>query len=153
MMVPVHDEDRSMNDLRFRWLGSTRTELSLCRLQDEVMINRSIQVFMLRIGPSSCEFQTYMDIPVRDDAQWLMKQQMGSYTAFLHGIIVSSVQVSGWWKYEMKWTMSKFAQQIYEYRLNAYMQKVLVDSPHILTLYRAINERNDEQSPQIDVST
>ena len=116
------------------------------------MINRSIQVFMLKIGPNSCEFQTYMDIPVRDDAQWLMKQQMGSYTAHLHGIIISSVQVFGWWKYEMKWTMSKFAQQTYEYRLNAYMQKVLVDSPHILSLYQAINERNDEESPQIDVS-
>jgi hypothetical protein len=146
------DEKPSFNEMCFRWLGSTQTELIVYRLNHKELISRPIKVFMIKLGPHGCEFQSYMNIPLRDDVEWLLKQQMGSYMAHLNGVIVSSEQAYGWWTYEMKWTLSGFAKQSFEYRLNAYMQTVLVNSPHILSLYRAISERNDGEFRHLDVS-
>ncbi|WP_373231301.1 hypothetical protein [Cohnella sp.] len=152
-MDTAQDSSLSSSDIRFRWMGSITSELSLCRLKDREITSRPAKVLMMKIGLRGCRFQTYMNIPVREDAEWLMKQQIGSYTALLNGIIVSSDQDAGWWTYEMRWKMSSFAQQTFEYRLNAYMQALLVNSPHIMTLYRSISQRNDGEFRRLDVST
>lgn len=139
--------------IKFRWMGSLRSELILCRLKDKEMTSSPAKVIMLKLGPRGCQFQTYINIPVREDAIWLMKHQIGSYLAHLNGIIVSSQQEAGWWTYEMRWNMSGFAQETFEFRLNAYMHALLVNSPHILTLYRSISGRNDGEFRRLDVST
>lgn len=151
-MNTAKDDNHFSNDIRFRWMGSIISELSLCRLKNNEITSRPAKVLMMKIGPRGCQFQTYMNIPVREDAEWLMKQQIGSYTAHLNGIIVGSDQDAGWWTYDMRWNMTGFAQQTFEYRLNAYMQTLLVNSPHIMTLYRSISQRSDGDFRHLDVS-
>lgn len=137
----------------FKWMGSITSELTLCRLNDREITSRPAKVLMMKMGSWGCQFQTYMNIPVREDAEWCLKQQIGSYTAHLNGIIVSSEHDAGWWTYDMKWKMTNFAQQTFEYRLNTYMQTLLVNSPHIMTLYRSLCQRNDNEFRRLDVST
>lgn len=147
------EDNHSFKEIRFRWMGSNKSELSLSRLKGKEITSRPAKVLMMKIGPSGCQFQTYMNIPVREDAEWMLKQQIGSYTAHLNGIIVGSDQDAGWWTYDMRWQMTGFAQQTFEYRLNAYMLTLLVKNPHIMTLYRSISKRNDGEFHRLDLST
>lgn len=142
--------ERYVQGLQLRWPGSLTAEIALRSLNGEEAISRAGIVMLSKVGHRGCQFRSRLRFPIREDAVWLFKLKMGQYTAHLSGVI-TGIDRSG--NYHLRWLLTGFEQQHFEYRFNQYMQSLLTGSPRVLKLYRAICQRQDEQFHGIDLYT
>lgn len=152
-MVEELQENRRKS-IRFELIIPLFAELSLWRVKDREMRSRTQRVLLTNISTDGCKFKTHLLIPPRDDVEWLLKFQLGKYTAKLRVIIVNAGEEEGLQVYGCRWAMTGLESQSYQFRLNEYLYTVLVSSPHIHTLYKKIADRgNDGHFRKLDVTT
>jgi hypothetical protein len=140
--------------IRFELNVPLFAELSLWRIKGVEMKSRTQRVLVNDISAGGCQFRTHLQIPPREDVEWLLKLQFGKYKTQLKAIIVRAFEDEGLQVYGIRWTMTGLEYQAFHYRLNEYIYSSMVSSPHIQTLYRKIAERSsDGQFQRLDVSS
>jgi hypothetical protein len=151
------DEEMQENrreSIRFELIVPLFAELSLCRIKDRELRSRTQRILLNNISPGGCQFKTHLQIPPRDDVEWLLKFQMGKYAAKFRVIILNAGHEEGLLVYGCRWAMTGLERQSFQYRLNEYLHAVLVSSPHIHTIYKKIADRdNDGHFRKLDVTS
>jgi hypothetical protein len=111
-------------------------------------------VLLHNISLGGCRFTTSLQIPVRDDVEWQIKLQLGHYNVKLRAVVLHESEEEGLNAYGVKWLMTGVEKQAFQYRLGEYLRLVLVSSPHIVTLYKKIADRhNDDFFKKLDVTS
>ncbi|WP_256758976.1 hypothetical protein [Cohnella sp. WQ 127256] len=140
--------------IRFKLTTPLFAELSLWRVDVREIRSRKQVILLNNMSVGGCQFTTNLLIPVREDVEWLIEYRMGHYFVKLRTVIVHTGHEDGLHTYGARWLMTGLERQAYQYRLNDYMQKVIISSPHIHTLYKKISDRNnDGQFRQFDVTS
>jgi hypothetical protein len=147
-------QENRRESFRFELIVPLFAELSLWRVKDREMRSRTQRVLLNNISAGGCRFKTHLQIPPRDDVEWLLKFQLGKYAAKLRVFIVNVGQEEGLQVYGCRWAMTGLEHQSFQYRLNEYLHAVLVSSPHIHTLYKKMADRdNDDYFRKLDVTS
>ncbi len=129
-------------------------ELSLLRVGEREIRSRNQRVLLSNISVGGCRFTTSLRIPVRDDVEWQIKLQLGRYSVKLRAVILHESEEDGLSSYGVRWVMTGIEKQAFQYRLSEYLRLVLVSSPHILSLYKKIADRhNDDFFKKLDVTS
>jgi hypothetical protein len=140
--------------IRFELSVPLFAEFSLGRVKEKEIKSRSQRVLLTNISAGGCQLKTFLQIPPRDDVEWLLKLQLGKYATQLKAVIVRCTEEEGLQVYGLRWIMTGLECQTFKYRLQDYLFSVLVSSPHIHTLYRKIAARNsDGLFRQLDVNS
>lgn len=151
------EEERTENrrkHIRFELIVPLFAEFSLWRVKDKEIKSRTQRVLLTNISAGGCQLKTFLQIPPRDDVEWLLKLQLGKYTTQLKAVIVRSTEEEGLQVYGLRWIMTGVEYQTFKYRLHEYLFSVLVSSPQIHTIYRKIAARNsDGLFRQLDVTS
>jgi hypothetical protein len=153
---PMDEEiqENRRESIRFELIVPLFAELSLCRIKDRELRSRTQRILLNNISPGGCQFKTHLQIPPRDDVEWLLKFQMGKYAAKFRVIILNAGHEEGLQVYGCRWAMTGLERQSFQYRLNEYLHAVLVSSPHIHTIYKKIADRdNDGHFRKLDVTS
>jgi hypothetical protein len=147
-------QENRREHIRFKLTAPLFAEMSLWCVREREMRSRSQRVILNNISVGGCQFATSLQIPVRDDVQWLLKLQLGHYTVKARAVILHSGEEEGLYLYGARWNMSGLDRQAFQYRLNEYLRLVLVSSPHIHSLYKKIVDRGgDGQFKKLDITS
>ncbi|BBI31759.1 PilZ domain-containing protein [Cohnella abietis] len=147
-------QEHRREHIRFELTTPLYAELSLLRVQEREIGSRSQRVMLNNISLGGCQFKTHLQIPLRDDVEWLLKLKLGHYLIQLKAVVVNVAEDEGLYLYGVKWILTGLEKQSFQYRLNEYLRIMLISSPHIYKLYQKIADRsNDGQFKQLDVSS
>ncbi|MFC5530635.1 PilZ domain-containing protein [Cohnella yongneupensis] len=129
-------------------------ELSLLRVGDRTARSRSQKVLLDNISFGGCLFRTHLELPPRDDVEWMLKMQLNHHEVHLKATIVRVQEEEGYFLYGVSWKLSTYERHLFHYRLNEYLQSAYAFAPHIQTLYRKVMERGgDKQFKRLDYTT
>ncbi|MFC4597470.1 hypothetical protein [Cohnella hongkongensis] len=131
--------------LRFRPQSPVYVELMLWRIRDSERRSRAQRVLLRDIGLGGCSFATHLRLPIRDDVEWRIEMQLAGYTAcprivLLHG----GAEDDGRHYYGGQWRMNGAELLAFQYRFEEYVRLMLLESPHIHTLYKKVSDRRDD---------
>jgi hypothetical protein len=147
-------QENRRESIRFGLIAPLFAELSLWRVKDREIRSRTQRVLLNNISAGGCQFKTHLQIPPRDDVEWLLKFQLGKYSVKLRVIIMNKDEEEGLQVYGCRLAMTGLERQSFQYRLNEYLRTVLLSSPHIHTLYKKIADRdNDGFFRKLDVTS
>ena len=147
-------KDNRREHIRFKLYVPLYAELTLLRVGGREMRSRSQRVLLDNISYGGCLFRSYLQLPARDDVEWAMRLDFGSYEIRAIAVIVRAYAEDGYAMYGVRWKLTDYEKHVFHYRLNQYLQTVYDFPPHIQTLYRKVNERDDDgRFKELDMST
>lgn len=146
-------EENRREHLRFRLNVPLYAEFSLWRVREREIRSRKQRVLIHNISVGGCQFSTNLQIPVRDDVEWILNLQLNHNTIKLKAIILHVVPKDGRFAYGVRWVLTGLERQAFQYRLQEYLRLVLVSSVHILTLYKKISDRDVGQFKRLDTTS
>ncbi|TVY01135.1 PilZ domain-containing protein [Cohnella terricola] len=140
--------------VRFRFQTPFLAELSLWRVRDRGLRSRAQKVIVRDISLGGCSFISKLQLPLREDVEWLVQLELGHYTAKPRLILLHRREEEGSIVYGGRWIMTALERQAFQFRFNDYVRLMLLESPHIHTLYKKIADRNDDgQFKHLDVTS
>lgn len=152
-MEEVREENRREH-VRFEANVPLFAELSLWKANGKELGSRTQRVIINNLSLGGCCFETFLELPIREDVEWLLNMRLGKYSINLRGIVVRRERSDGYQIYGAKWVLTGLERQALQYRLNEYVRLVLVSSPHIHALYKKLSTRNDDgRFRHLDVSS
>jgi len=152
------DEERLENrraHIRFKPPTPYYGILTLWQARGREIRSRAQRVLLRDIGLGGCSFATNLRLPVGDEeAEWMIELQLGHYTAKPRIVLLHARQEDGLLVYGGRWIMTGLEAQAFRYRFNEHIRTMLLQSPHIHTLYKRVSERQaDETFKRLDVSS
>jgi len=141
------DEENGVNrraHVRFRFQTPFLAELSLWRVRGRSYRSRVQKVIVRDISLGGCSFISTLQLPLREDVEWSVKLELGHYIAKPRLILLHRRQEEGSNVYGGRWILTGLERQAFQFRFDDYVRLMLIESPHIHTLYKKISDRNDD---------
>jgi len=140
--------------IRFKPPSPLYGVLTLWEVRGREIRSKAQRVLLRDIGLGGCGFSTSLRLPVGDEAEWMIELQLGHYTAKPRLFILHSREEEGMYRYGGRWSMTGLEYQAFQYRFHEHIRTMLVDNPHIHTLYKRVAQRRlDGDFKKLDVSS